>query len=254
MTQAVFYVLAVSAVITALLCILSRSTISAVLWLTATMLALAAIYLLLNAEFVAAIQVLVYAGAVMVLFLFVVMLLNLSTVTTDLRGPATVAAAVVLVGLLGIQLAALWRYTPGRLAAEVSQSPALADPSALFVAGDVSRHDALTRGVVGAVAAPLFQTYLVPFEITSVLLLAAIVGVVLRRNAIVLFVCIELMLNAVNLSFVALAQLHGASGQIMVFFVMTVAAAEAAVGLAIILAIFRHKQSVDLQNINLLQG
>ena len=185
MTEAVFYVLAVSAVITALLCILSRSTISAVLWLTATMLALAAIYLLLNAEFVAAIQVLVYAGAVMVLFLFVVMLLNLSTVTTDLRGPATVAAAVVLVGLLGIQLAALWRYTPGRLAAEVSQSPALADPSALFVAGDVSRHDALTRGVVGAVAAPLFQTYLVPFEITSVLLLAAIVGaVVLAKRRI----------------------------------------------------------------------
>src|SRR3954471_18293870 len=195
MTQAVFYVLAVSAVITALLCILSRSTISAVLWLTATMLALAAIYLLLNAEFVAAIQVLVYAGAVMVLFLFVVMLLNLSTVTTDLRGPATVAAAVLLVGLLGIQLAALWRYTPGRLAAEVSQSPALADPNALFVAGDLARREAVARrgggavavarGVVGAVAAPLFQTYLVPFEITSVLLLAAIVGaVVLAKRRI----------------------------------------------------------------------
>ena len=185
MTQAVFYVLAVSAVITALLCILSRSTISAVLWLTATMLSLAAIYLLLNAEFVAAIQVLVYAGAVMVLFLFVVMLLNLSTVTTDLRGPATVAAAVVLVGLLGIQLTALWRYTPGRLAAEVSQSPALADPNALFVAGELARREAVTRGVVGGVAAPLFQTYLVPFEITSVLLLAAIVGaVVLAKRRI----------------------------------------------------------------------
>ena len=62
------------------------------------------------------------------------------------------------------------------------------------------------------------------------------------------------MLHAVNLTFVYLPQLHGASGQIMVFFVMTVAAAEAAVGLAIILAIFRHKQSVDLQNINLLRG
>ena len=80
------------------------------------------------------------------------------------------------------------------------------------------------------------------------------VGVMLRRNPLVLFMCIELMLNAVNLTFVALAQLYGSSGYIMVFFVMTVAAAEAAVGLAIILAIFRHKQSVDLQNINLLQG
>jgi NADH-quinone oxidoreductase subunit K len=81
-----------------------------------------------------------------------------------------------------------------------------------------------------------------------------VAGVLLRRNAIILFMCIELMLNAVNLTFVALAQLYGSSGYIMVFFVMTVAAAEAAVGLAIILAIFRHKQSVDLQNINLLQG
>ena len=73
-------------------------------------------------------------------------------------------------------------------------------------------------------------------------------------NAIILFMCIEIMLNAVNLAFIALAQLHGVGGHVMVFFVMTVAAAEAAVGLAIILAIFRHRQSVDLQNINLLRG
>jgi NADH-quinone oxidoreductase subunit J len=185
MTEAVFYIFAVSAVVTATLCILSRSTISAVLWLTATMLALAAIYLLLGAEFVAAIQVLVYAGAVMVLFLFVVMLLNLSSATSDLRGPASVAAAVVIVGLLVIQLAALWRYTPGRLAAEVAQSPAFADPSAIFAAGDLARREVVARGVVGAVAAPLFQSYLVPFEITSVLLLAAIVGaVVLAKRRI----------------------------------------------------------------------
>jgi NADH-quinone oxidoreductase subunit K len=62
------------------------------------------------------------------------------------------------------------------------------------------------------------------------------------------------MLNAVNLAFVALAQIYGAGGYLIVFFVMTVAAAEAAVGLAIILAVFRHHQSIDLQNINLLHG
>jgi len=90
--------------------------------------------------------------------------------------------------------------------------------------------------------------------LSAILFSLGVAGVLLRRNAIVLFMCIELMLNAVNLSFIALAQLHGASGHIMVLFVMTVAAAEAAVGLAIILAIFRHKQTVDLQNINLLQG
>ena len=89
--------------------------------------------------------------------------------------------------------------------------------------------------------------------LSAILFSLGVAGVLLRRNAIILFMCVELMLNAVNLTFVALAQLYGASGQIMVFFVMTVAAAEAA-GLAIILAIFRHKQSVDLQNINLLRG
>jgi len=90
--------------------------------------------------------------------------------------------------------------------------------------------------------------------LSAVLFALGVVGVVIQRNAIVVFMCIELMLNAVNLTFVALAQLHGVSGQIMVFFVMTVAAAEAAVGLAIILAIFRHTQSVDLTQINLLKG
>ena len=90
--------------------------------------------------------------------------------------------------------------------------------------------------------------------LSALLFTIGVAGVLVRRNAIVLFMCIELMLNAVNLTFVAFAQLYGASGYIIVFFVMTVAAAEAAVGLAIILAIFRHKQSVDLQNINLLHG
>jgi NADH-quinone oxidoreductase subunit K len=90
--------------------------------------------------------------------------------------------------------------------------------------------------------------------LSAILFSLGVAGVLLRRNAIILFMCVELMLNAVNLTFVALAQLYGSSGYIIVFFVMTVAAAEAAVGLAIILAIFRHKQSVDLQNINLLRG
>ncbi|HEY8257679.1 MAG TPA: NADH-quinone oxidoreductase subunit NuoK [Gemmatimonadales bacterium] len=90
--------------------------------------------------------------------------------------------------------------------------------------------------------------------LSAILFSLGVAGVLLRRNAIVLFMCIELMLNAVNLTFVALAQLYGASGYIIVFFVMTVAAAEAAVGLAIILAMFRHRQSVDLQTVNFLQG
>ena len=90
--------------------------------------------------------------------------------------------------------------------------------------------------------------------ISAVLFTLGVAGVLLRRNAIVIFMCVELMLNAVNLTFVALAQRIGVGGQIFVFFVMAVAAAEAAVGLAIILAVYRHKETVDLRNINLLKG
>ena len=90
--------------------------------------------------------------------------------------------------------------------------------------------------------------------LSAVLFTIGAIGVLVRRNAIVIFMCVEIMLNAVNLAFVAFAQLYGVSGYIMVFFVMTVAAAEAVVGLAIILSIFRHRQTVDLQNINLLRG
>ncbi len=90
--------------------------------------------------------------------------------------------------------------------------------------------------------------------VSAMLFTLGVAGVLLRRNAIVIFMCIELMLNAVNLSFVALAQRLGVAGQLFVFFVMAVAAAEAAVGLAIILAIYRHTRTVNLQNINLLKG
>ena len=89
---------------------------------------------------------------------------------------------------------------------------------------------------------------------SAVLFTIGVVGVLTRRNAIIIFMCVELMLNAVNLTFVAFAQVYGAAGQVFVFFVMTVAAAEAAVGLAIIIALFRHRQTVDLSNINLLKG
>ncbi|MEO7085153.1 MAG: NADH-quinone oxidoreductase subunit NuoK [Gemmatimonadaceae bacterium] len=89
---------------------------------------------------------------------------------------------------------------------------------------------------------------------SAVLFSIGVFGVLIRRNAIIVFMCVELMLNAVNLTFVAFAQQYGAAGQVFVFFVMTVAAAEAAVGLAIIIALFRHRQTVNLQNINLLKG
>src|ERR671929_2000294 len=119
MTNAVFWFFAVVAVISAALCIVQRNPVAAALWLVSTMFSLAGIYVLLGAQFIAAIQVLVYAGAVMVLFLFVIMLLNLGHATSDLRGPSSIAATLVIVGLLAIELIALLRYTPRPPASEL---------------------------------------------------------------------------------------------------------------------------------------
>lgn len=88
--------------------------------------------------------------------------------------------------------------------------------------------------------------------LSAVLFVIGVLGVLLRRNAIVILMSIELMLNGVNLTLVALSQSMGdASGQILVFFVMAVAAAEAAVGLAIVIALFRHREDVDVTQVNL---
>jgi NADH-quinone oxidoreductase subunit K len=95
------------------------------------------------------------------------------------------------------------------------------------------------------------QTYLI---LSAVTFMIGVVGVLTRRNAIIVFMSIELMLNSVNLSLVAFsAHLGDPRGQILVFFVMTVAAAEAAVGLAIIIALFRNKQTVNIDEMNILK-
>jgi len=90
--------------------------------------------------------------------------------------------------------------------------------------------------------------------VSAILFVIGTAGVLFRRNAIVIFMSVELMLNAVNLTLIAFSQFLGdQTGQILVFFVMTVAAAEAAVGLAIIIALFRNKQTVDVSKINILK-
>lgn len=89
--------------------------------------------------------------------------------------------------------------------------------------------------------------------LSAALFVIGTLGVIVRRNAIIIFLCIELQLNAVNLAFVALSRYTGIEGQLFVFFVMTVAAAEAAVGLAIIISIFRHYKTVNVDRFNLLK-
>jgi len=90
--------------------------------------------------------------------------------------------------------------------------------------------------------------------LSTVLFCIGVVGVLVRRNAIIIFMSIELMLNSINLSFVAFSSFLGdVKGQIFVFFIMAVAAAEAAIGLAIIIALFRNKKTINIDEINILK-
>jgi NADH-quinone oxidoreductase subunit K len=91
--------------------------------------------------------------------------------------------------------------------------------------------------------------------LSAVLFTIGAMGVLIRRNAIIIFMSIELMLNSANLAFVAFARLYGSlNGQIFVFFVMAVAAAEVAVGLALIVNIFQAKQNINVDDMNSLKG
>lgn len=90
--------------------------------------------------------------------------------------------------------------------------------------------------------------------LSAILFSIGVFGVLTRKNAIVIFMCVELMLNAVNLTFIALSRhLGNMDGQVFVFFVMAVAAAEAAVGLALMIAFFRNRESLDIDDANMLK-
>jgi len=90
--------------------------------------------------------------------------------------------------------------------------------------------------------------------LSAILFSIGTIGVLIRRNAIVIFMCVELMLNSVNLTFIAFSKYLGnMDGQIFVFFVMTVAAAEAAVGLALMIAFYKNRESIDVEDLNLMK-
>ena len=161
-----FYLFGLIAIASALLFVTRKSPVAAALWLINVMFCLAALYVMLDAPFIGAIQVLVYAGAIMVVFLFVVMLLNLGRPgdLADLRGlaPRLLAGGVGLALLAEVMVLARTRF------------PAQVTPAA---AAAVAR-SAADQGVIAPVAGPLFRQHLLAFELTSILLLAAIVGAV----------------------------------------------------------------------------
>jgi NADH-quinone oxidoreductase subunit J len=160
-----FYLFGLIAIASALVFVTRKSPVSAALWLVATMCALAALYVMLDAPFIGVIQVLVYAGAIMVVFIFVVMLLNLgqNVLGTDMRGLFGRLGG----GAVGLALIAfLWAAHKGTPLASVAIAP---DSLAVI------QH---AEGAVTPVARPLFTDYLLAFEVTSVLLLVAIIGAV----------------------------------------------------------------------------
>jgi NADH-quinone oxidoreductase subunit J len=167
-----FYLFGLMAVVSAVLFVTRKSPVAAALWLVNTLFCLAAMYVLLDAQFIGIMQVLVYAGAIMVVFLFVIMLLNLGhpSELADARGLGwKLAAGFVGIALLAEVFAIVRAKTPlpflelkpGALSAQVA-----------------------AQGAIAPIAKPLFTQYLLAFELTSVLLLAAIVGAVVlgRRN------------------------------------------------------------------------
>jgi NADH-quinone oxidoreductase subunit J len=162
-TLTFFWIFGVVAMGGGLLCITRKSPVASALWLVVTLFALAAMYVLLDAQFIAVLQVLVYAGAIMVLFLFVIMLLNLGRPgPTDIKGPVGIGLAALLGGTLLLQLRVLGHAAP---------------PAAIQLP-EGTMATLQQQGMIAAVARPLFDAYLIPFEITSLLLLAAIVGAV----------------------------------------------------------------------------
>lgn len=164
MVQVVFWAFALLAVGSALLCVTRRSPVASALWLVLSMFSLAGLYVVLDAQFIAAVQVMVYAGAVMVLFLFVIMLLNLGHETsTDMLGWPGRIFGVVLTGVLITELWVIRSLLPAR--------------ELRLPAGGMEQL-MLREGAVEAVAQPLFGQFLVPFEITGVLLLAATAGAI----------------------------------------------------------------------------
>ena len=337
----IFLVMSALMLGSSLMVITSRNQVYAAMWLVASMFFLAAIYALLGAHTIAILQVLVYAGAIVVLFLFVIMLLNIQESPpvpllqslSIMRVLAVAAAVGVGVVLVAVSLSAPMRtkvksvthdmegnlvltfdaspfrgsmYAAGNLGTGKTETGGTfdvmrvtSDMKHVVVPGSVLPNvgevveltpaAAMLRPEFGTVAELGNQMYgpdLLAFEVTSLLLLVSIVGAVVvakgkilmvnpgwaaavaglmlaigvagvltRRSALIVFMSVEMMLNAANLTFLAYARARGdMNGHVVAFFVMAVAAAEAAVGLAVMIAVFRSRGTLNVDEVDLMKN
>ena len=302
MTEVIFFIFAALALAGALGVVLARNPVHSALFLVVTLVSVAVFFIQQQAQLLAVVQIVVYAGAIVVLFLFVIMLLGVDREESlrdpiPFQRPAAIALGVIVLG--EVLFLAGHEWATGKPADSLHNIKG----GATDLGGNVER-----------VARVLFTDFLWPFEITSALLVIAVVGGVLlarrsgqraedpldedtderpaseragteqraslgmtitstyylvlaaaiftigavgllvRRNVIVMFMCVELMLNAVNLTFVSFArELNDIRGQVLVFFTLVVAASEVAVGLGIIVAIFRRRRGATADDLDLLR-
>jgi NADH-quinone oxidoreductase subunit J len=157
-TQILFWLLSVMALFGAMMVITSKNPIYSVLWLILTFFAICCLYILLNAQFLAIVNIIVYAGSIMVLFLFVIMLMNLNKNTEPQKHRWVKFVGAIAGGCLLLVLVAALRNTE------------IKGQSALLNAGNI--------GLIQNLGKELFSTYVVPFEISSILFLSAMVGAV----------------------------------------------------------------------------
>ena len=254
--------------------IVNRNPVASALSLVVSFLGLAALFMSLDAFFIGIIQVLVYAGAVMVLFLFIIMLLDLRAEERRrinfVAFAGGTAVAVIFFGQLYLvighlrQATASFRCLAGRKERRRAQRrPAPFRKLQSAVPNHRRAHSRCDhrRGRAEQTRTALRMVTLGDYLFVSGLLFTiGFAGVLLRRNIIIIFMSLELMLNAANLSLVAFSRFRvDSSGlpnyhaQVFVFFIITVAAAEVAVGLAIIVALYRARRTTHVEDINTLK-
>jgi NADH-quinone oxidoreductase subunit J len=157
--QVLFWILSAMALVSALMVLLSKNPVQSVLWSVAVFFAMSGHYILLNAQFIAIVNLIVYAGAIMVLFLFVIMLMNLNKDTEPQKNIWMKLAGAISAGCLLMILVSL-----------IKQAPELQAKTAMMNEGGI--------GLIANIGKALFNTYVVPFEISSILFLSAMVGAV----------------------------------------------------------------------------
>ena len=218
---------------------------------------LAVLYLLLSSEFVAAAQVLVYAGAVMVMFLFVIAYVDPRMESPWAGGPgwqaigAVLAAAALLVEIIVV----IGLNAGGSLAHSHDVGASFGSPSyigRLFLTDHLLAFAAIRGGSRAAVNGPNITWYL---GVAGFLFGVGALGVLLRRNPLIVLLSLEIMLNGANLALITFARhLDNGDGQIFALAVMAVAASEVVVGLGLIVAVNRRKLELDVDKLSTLRG